>query len=90
MQYTLGLEVINVILLLYLVYVYSVNLRTIKSNFTIGLLLFSVVFLIQNIVAIYFSITMMEYYVQGLEGVVFILTLLETLAFSVFVYITKS
>lgn len=79
---------ISTILLVLLNHVYIKSLRKIKSKFTIGLLIFAFLFLMQNIVSLYFYFTMMDYYVPAVEMHVFILTLLQTLAFSVLLKIT--
>lgn len=79
---------INLALILGLMYVYLRNLRMMRSGFVWGLLLFTIIFLVQNAVALYFFITMMPYFAAGTEGWVFSLTLLQTIAFSVLSYIT--
>lgn len=78
----------SVILLLTLLGVYIKNLNHYKSKLLIGLTIFSVVFLVQNIFSLYYSLTMMEYYVPAVELQIFIFSLLQTLAFSVMLYIT--
>lgn len=88
MNVTTVLTAISTILLLGLVYVYYKNLRKIRSNFTIGLLIFAVLFLIQNIVSLYYFITMMKYYAPEVEVHVFILTLLQAIGFGILLKIT--
>ena len=88
MNITTILTGISTILLLGLVYVYYKNLRKIKSNFTIGLLIFAILFMIQNIVSLYYFITMMDYYVPEFETHVFIFTLLQTIGFGILLKIT--
>ena len=88
MNITTILTGISTILLLALMYIYYKNLRKIKSNFTIGLFIFAALFLIQNIVSLYYFITMMEYYAPEVEIHVFILTLLQTIGFGVLLKIT--
>lgn len=88
MNFTTILTVISTILLLLLLYVYSKNLKKIKSGFTIGLFIFALLFLIQNIVSVYFYITMMDYYASGVETHAFILTLLQTIGFAILLKIT--
>lgn len=89
MQFTIGLVSINIIILCLLLFIYLKNLRSIKSKFTIGLVLFVTVFLIQNIVAAYFYFTMMDLYAQGTELPVLLLTIMQTLAFIIFLFITR-
>jgi hypothetical protein len=54
---------ISVIVLSGLLLVYSHNFRTIKSTFSVGLVLFAVLFLVQNIaaIALYMSMATAEY-----------------------------
>ena len=89
MQFTIGLVIINIVILLYFTSIYIKNLKSIHSKFTIGLLIFALVFLIENLVAAYFYFTMMPYYANDTELPTFILKLLETIAFLVFLWITR-
>lgn len=88
MNITTILTGISTLLLIGLLYVYSRNLKKIKSKFTIGLFIFAMLFLIQNLVSLYFYLTMMDYYASQVEAHAFILTLLQTIAFSVLLKIT--
>ncbi len=89
MQLTFGLAVVNVILLVYLAVVYVRMARSVKSSFTIGLLLFVLVFLVHNILAVCFHLTMRALYAPGTEVPVLAITLIETFAFAIFVWITR-
>ncbi len=82
------LTVISTLLLLGLLYVYYKNLKAAKSKFTIGLFVFALLFLIQNIVSLYYYLTMMGYYVPEVEKHVFIFTLLQTIGFAILLKIT--
>ena len=88
MALTTILTSLSAIILAALLYVYIKNLRKIKSNFTLGLLIFALLFLIQNIVSLYFYLTMMDYYVLAVELHVFIFTLLQTIGFAVLLKLT--
>ena len=79
---------ISTLLLLGLLYTYYKNLKKIKSNFTVGLFIFALLFLIQNLVSLYYFITMMKYYAPEVEVHVFILTLLQAIGFAVLLKIT--
>ena len=79
---------VSTLAILGLLYVYYRNLINIKSKFTIGLFIFALLFLLQNIVSLYYYITMMNYYAPEVEIHVFILTLLQTIAFIVLLKIT--
>jgi hypothetical protein len=83
-----ALTAVCILALLGLMYVYYRNLRQVKSKFTIGLMIFAALFLLQNIVSLYFYFTMMEYYVPAVEMHVFILTLLQAIGFLVMLKIT--
>ena len=88
MKFITILTIISTLILCGLLYVYFKNLKQIKSKFTIGLFIFAVLFLIQNLVSLYFYITMMDYYVPTVETHVFIFTLLQTIGFAVLLKIT--
>lgn len=79
---------VNAVLLLSILYVYVRNLFRSRTVFTIGLSLFAGLFLLQNLVSLYFFLTMTPYFVDAVELHVFILTLLQTLAFAIFNWIT--
>ena len=82
------LTAISILALLGLVYVYYRNLKQIKSKFTIGLLIFALLFLMQNVISVYYYATMMDYYVPEVKMHVFILTLLQTIGFLILLKIT--
>ena len=88
MNFTTILTGFSTLLLSGLLYVYYKNLRKIKSKFTIGLFVFALLFLIQNLVSLYYYLTMMKYYTPEVEVHVFILTLLQTIAFLILLKIT--
>ena len=88
MKFITGLTVVSILLLILLMYVYYKNLKNIKSGFTAGLFIFALLFLVQNIVSLYYFITMMDYYVPEVEMHVFILTLLQTIGFAILLKIT--
>ena len=81
MMWTHVLMGVSTLALLGLLYIYAKNLQHTKSRFTIGLFLFALLFLLQNAVSLYYYVTMMAYYVDEVAVHVFILTLLQTIAF---------
>jgi hypothetical protein len=81
-------NVISVVTLVALMTIYFRNLRHMKSNLLIGLLLFAAIFLVQNIISLYYYFTMMDYYVRDVRNHQFILTVLQTIAFLVMLKIT--
>ena len=88
MTLTTILTALSALMLAALLHVYIKNLKIIKSSFTTGLLIFALLFLIQNIVSLYFYLTMMDYYVPEVELHVFIFTLLQTIGFAVLLKLT--
>ena len=88
MNATTIITAVSTIFLLGLLYVYYKNLKNAKSKFTIGLFIFPLLFLAQNLVSLYFYITMMKYYSPEVEVHVFILTLLQAVGFLILLIIT--
>ena len=82
------LTLVNLILIIALIFVYSINFSKIKSSFTFGLLIFAVIFLLQNVLYLYFNLTMMTLYSAEAEMFFFVLTILQTVAFSILNIIT--
>lgn len=78
----------NLLLLIGLLIVYVHNLARTRSSFTLGLVLFAVLLFVQNAVSFYFLITMMPYYALGVEGYVFLLSVLQTLSLVVLEWTT--
>lgn len=89
MNLTTIMTVVSVLALGALLHIYIKNLKKIKSSFTIGLFVFALLFLVQNIISLYYYLTMMEYYSPEVEIHVFILTLLQTIGFLVLLKITR-
>jgi hypothetical protein len=79
---------INVLLILSLLYVYINNLKQAKSVYTVGLVLFAVLFLLHNSVCLYSLLTMTPHYVDGMEWYQLTFAGLQTIAFSIMTWIT--
>jgi len=88
MNLTTVMTIISTTTLGALLHVYLKNLKKIKSGFTIGLFIFALLFLLQNLVSLYYYFTMMKYYAPEVEVHVFILTLLQTVAFLILLKLT--
>jgi len=88
MMLSIILAVINVLLILPLLYVYIRNYAKMKSTFTLGLLIFVLLFLVHNLLYLYFAITMMPYYASDAQLFGFIFNLLQGIAFLVLNLIT--
>lgn len=86
MMYTLYLEGLNAVLLLGLLFVYVPNYRALQSMTGAGLILFSLVLLIQNLAGIYLHLTGGELYGKMAVLHVFGLKVLETIALGMLVY----
>ena len=83
MKATFVLTIVNIVLLLALSYVYGRNWVKMRSTFTAGLLLFTFAFLAQYLVSFYFYATEMQYFVDMVSMHVFVLTVLQTIAFAI-------
>src|SRR3989442_9676369 len=54
----LGLAVASIVLLLGLLYIYVANYRSLRSPFSVGLIVFATLFLLENLAAMYFYVAM--------------------------------
>ena len=88
MDITTVLSGINILLVGFLLYVYVQNYVKMKSGFTMALLLFALLFLVHNVLYLYFALKMMPYYASDLGMFAFIFTLLQTLAFGILSWAT--
>lgn len=88
MNLTAWLTALNILLIVSLLIVYMKNVLRARSTFTIGLVLFALLFLVQNVVSLFFSLTMMPLYEQGVENFVLVLTSIHTIAFIILNVIT--
>jgi hypothetical protein len=79
---------INIVLILSLLYVYVKNYRKIRSSHTGGLLLFASLFLAQNLVALYYGLTMSEFFAKDLGEFLLMFTALQVIAFTILNWIT--
>ena len=84
-----GIRLVNIAMLLYLIHFYSKSYRKIKSDFTTGLMFFSVFLFLQNISAVYFRYLSganidVEFTTQNI-----VLNILQALGLASLVYITR-
>ena len=86
MMYTIYLEGLNTLLLIALLAVYIPNYRAIKSAIGIGLILFTLVLLIQNLVGLYLHFTGGGLYEKMAATQEFGLQLIETIALAALAY----
>lgn len=74
---------LNVLLLLALTYVWVANYRRFRTAITLGFLCFGIVLLIENLLAVYFFIGMVEFYsTTAAQQMVLLLRFLEFVALS--------
>ncbi len=85
---TLALIVVNVILTLLLVFVYTKNYKQIKSKMTFGLLFFALAFLVENIIDFYFYNLMIAQSAFDFTTIHFTVNLIEMIGLLVLSYVT--
>ena len=78
----------NILLLIGLLIVYGSSFRKIKAAFTAGLLFFTGVFLIQNLLAFYSYVAMFMYYASGVEMLVMVITIAQTAGLAVLLWMS--
>ena len=76
--------VANIILLVALLYPAINNYGKTRSSIALALLVFILLFLVENIVAIYFHLTLM--YTPAVEVEIAVLTVIQTIGFATFVW----
>jgi hypothetical protein len=81
-------SLLNVILLLVLIYIYADSFRRIRAQFTAGLVFFSALFLVQNLITLYSFLAMFQYFAPGVEGLVTAITIVQTAGLAVLVWIS--
>ena len=88
MELAIIIEGINSALLLALLYVYIGNYRELKSNFVLGLIVFAAFLLLQNLVALYYHLMMVQYYSSDVMGHALVLSGLQTISLLALNYVT--
>ena len=88
MELAIILEALNSLLLISLLYIYISNYRQMVNNFTLGLIAFALFLLMQNLVALYFHLMMVDYYSAAVMGHALVITGLQTVALIVLNYVT--
>lgn len=87
-EISIALSAINIGILVSLIYVYANNYQTLKSQFSLGLLIFASILLVENALAFYFNWTMMGLYAETVAQQGLILRGLETASLVILGYIT--
>ncbi len=78
----------NLALIGLLLFIYGTSYQKIRTSFTLGLMVFAALFLIQNSVTLYSYLTMMPLYAAGLELHVALFTLAQTVGLGALVVTT--
>jgi hypothetical protein len=78
----------NICLLLALIYIYGNSFKKVKSKFTVGLLLFAILLLLQNVLFIGFLFIYQGFRGPGMDVPVFFLNVTQFIALSVLLWIT--
>jgi len=79
---------LNVVMLLGLIVIYGNSFRKVRAEFTAGLLFFSVIFLVQNLMALYSYVTMFMYYADAVAGLVLAITIAQTAGLTVLIWLS--
>lgn len=85
---TFAFEALGSILLLALLFVYYRNYKSMKAKFTLGLLVFALLLLVQNLVGMYYRFSMMGFYNPEAAGGVALIRGIEVVALAVLLYIS--
>lgn len=88
MEWVVVLEALNVLLLFSLLFVYVQNYRAMKNTFSLGLIFFVVLLLMQNLLAVYFHLAMVEFYSMEAMGHALVLSGAQTLGLGALVFVT--
>lgn len=81
-------SVVNILFLIALLVVYVKNYLKLKAPISLGLILFALLFLIQNLGAVYCQNEMIEFYSKPIANFAFILNVFEALGLASLVYIS--
>jgi len=79
-------SLLNVILLIGLIWIYLSSFRKVRAQFTLGLVFFAALFLVQNLIALYSFLAMFMYYAAGVTGIVLAITVVQTAALSIMLW----
>jgi len=88
METAIILEAINILLLIFLMYVYVQNYKEMKTNLGLGLIIFSAFLFLQNAIALYFHLMMVNYYSPDVMVHAMILNGAQTIALAVLAWVT--
>ena len=89
MEIAIVLEFFNGLLLLFLLYTYVQNYRQMKTAFGLGLIFFALFLLVENVLAAFFHLTMMNYYSPEAMQHALVLNAVQTIALAILAWITR-
>ena len=84
----MALHIVNMILTLALLYIYTQNYAKMKSRYTIGLMLFAGIFLIQSALGLYFDTSMVMYSTQEAVTAATALEAIKAVSFAILLWIS--
>ncbi len=85
---SVGGAIVNLVLVGLLLFAYSSSYRQMRTGFTLGLLVFALFFLVQNLITLFSYVTMMSYYAAGVDLHVALFTWAQTAGLGVLVATT--
>jgi len=88
MESSLGLQVLNMVLLSVLIFFYVRNLMKFRSDMTTGLLVFAVFLLVQNVMGLFFGLSSLQSMTDDFENYVFFMNFMETIALLALFWVT--
>jgi len=88
LQAAAGFSFVNILLLVGLLGVYTNGFRKIQAAFTVGLLFFAGMFLVQNLLAFYSYVAMFMYYATDVEMLVMLITVAQSAGLAVLLWMS--
>ncbi len=88
LQIAAAFSLVNVLLLVGLLYTYGNSFRKIRAEFTAGLLFFSAIFLVQNMIALYSYVAMFMYFAAGAGTLVLAIAAVQTAGLLVLLWLS--
>lgn len=86
--FTVGVHIVNIILLIGLLVIYIRNYKNFKLKYTGGLIFFAAFFLIETLMALYFDTSMVMYYSTAAELNASILSVIKAVGLAILLWIS--
>ena len=86
--FSLAVQGINLILLIALLVVYGSNYRRLKMKYTVGLIFFVALFLVETVMALTFNATMVMYYSAEAAFNAMILEVIKAVGFALLLWVS--